>query len=93
MPRSNTFQTTTQADPAGHSTTTPPANAATPPANAPWQFWIVTVIALLAGLWILAKIVPKNLFRKTTPGIRTRATLTVQGKPVSRADKPCSKCH
>lgn len=47
-----------------------------------WQFWAVSAAALIAGLWLFRALLPfKPLKRKR----RTRrATLTVDGKPVSR---------
>lgn len=41
-----------------------------------WQFWIVTIIVLLAGWWILKPIIP----RRKTPGSTTKVKLTVGGR-------------
>lgn len=51
-----------------------------------WQFWVVTLAAILAAGWLLRSVLPipwlrrRRLRRRTT----SRATLTVGGKTISR---------
>lgn len=77
--------------------TPPPAPTALPLADP--QFWIVTLAALGAGLWILWRMIPKSLFAKHRRARGKRATLTVGGKAVDAKTKtkpktkPKTKCH
>lgn len=61
--------------------------------NDTWQFWVVSVVALLAGLWIIWRMVPKKWLSNNKRGTSTRATLTVSGKTISRAKKHPPKCN
>lgn len=42
------------------------------------QFWIVTAIALAAGLWLLRGLLPGRKQRRS----QHRATLTIGGRPI-----------
>lgn len=47
---------------------------------ADWQFWLVTLIALVA-LWLMLRpLLPPRLGGKRGRGKRTRATLTIGGR-------------
>lgn len=70
-----------------------PTGDAQPASNDAWQFWVVSVIALLAGLWIVWHMVPKKWLNRHKQGTSTRATLTVSGKAVSRVNKQSPKCN
>lgn len=50
-----------------------------------WQFWVVTVLAVLALAYLLREVLPARLspFRRRSKGA-VRASLTVGGKPVER---------
>lgn len=51
-----------------------------------WQFWVATLIAILALRHVLKMIFPSGLplSRKRRKGKQTRATLTVDRRPVDR---------
>ncbi len=46
-----------------------------------WQFWVVTVIAMGAGVLVIRPMLPKR-FRRSPKG--TRAQLTVKGRKIER---------
>jgi hypothetical protein len=49
-----------------------------------WQFWIVSLAALIAVLYLLRGVLPRKLspFRRRGAGVKT--SLTVAGKSVER---------
>jgi hypothetical protein len=47
-----------------------------------WQFWVVTLAAILAGAWLLRGVIP-GLKKKRPPGKRT--TLTIGGKAAGKS--------
>jgi hypothetical protein len=51
-----------------------------------WQFWVATVIALVALRHVLKMLFPSGLpfMKRRKPGKGTRATLTVERKPVDQ---------
>lgn len=52
-----------------------------------WQFWAVTLIALGAAGLVVWRLVGRR-WRRRRPKVRTmRATLTIDGEPVSRRPK------
>ena len=52
-----------------------------------WQFWVVTLVALIALLWILRGIIPwRRLVGKPAKSRGRKTTLTVGGKPVNKSD-------
>lgn len=59
-----------------------------------WQFWVVTVVALLAAAWIVRRMLPKRLLGGARRGAAKRATLTIGGRAVDAA-RPSGKsdCH
>ncbi|HLO39957.1 MAG TPA: hypothetical protein VK176_02970 [Phycisphaerales bacterium] len=52
-----------------------------------WQFWVATVIAILALRHVLKMLFPSGLplMKKRAGGKGTRTTLTVDRKPVDRS--------
>lgn len=61
--------------------TTPATNRAFPVDD--WQFWIVTTAAIIAAAFVLWRVFGGRLRRRAGRRTRTRATLTIDGKPVS----------
>ncbi|MBN8598208.1 MAG: hypothetical protein J0L78_11095 [Planctomycetes bacterium] len=50
-----------------------------------WQFWVATVIALLALWLVLRNLLPPGWIPFTKPkGKQTKASITIRGKPVDR---------
>lgn len=50
-----------------------------------WQFWVVTVLALVAVLWLLRNVLPiRRLLGRRKPSAKRRATLTIGGKSVGK---------
>ncbi|MEO0716149.1 MAG: hypothetical protein AAFY58_04065 [Planctomycetota bacterium] len=47
-----------------------------------WQFWVATILALGALVYLLRKVVPVVLPKRKKQ--RSRATLTVEGRAVDR---------
>ncbi|MBX3383071.1 MAG: hypothetical protein KF864_06135 [Phycisphaeraceae bacterium] len=50
-----------------------------------WQFWVVTLIALIAGLLIVRATLPERLRPFRRRGRGKSATLTIKGKARGRA--------
>ena len=50
-----------------------------------WQFWVVTVIAVIALLWLGRSVMRVALPRKKRRGVAKRTTLTMGGKAVRRS--------
>lgn len=50
-----------------------------------WQFWVVTLVALLAALWLLRAVLPIPWLQRRRRARRGqhRATLTVGGRAVA----------
>jgi len=50
-----------------------------------WQFWVATLFALLAGLWLTRKVVPWRRILRRPPRPRgRRATLTLDGVAIEK---------
>ncbi len=56
-----------------------------------WQFWVATLLALGALVYLLRKIVPVVLPKRKKR--RSRATLTVEGRAVGRPAGMSPKRH
>jgi len=54
-----------------------------------WQFWLASAVAALAVLWLVRAPLRRLLRRKPKPA-RSRAALTVGGKPL-QTDQPSAK--
>ncbi len=52
-----------------------------------WQFWVVTLAAFVAAVWLLAKVLPWRRVLGKPKRKGTRATLTVGGKAVGKDDR------
>ncbi|MFO0860860.1 MAG: hypothetical protein U0570_09915 [Phycisphaerales bacterium] len=51
-----------------------------------WQFWVATVIAILALWLVLRNILPPGLLPFTRPRKKeTKASITISGKPLDRS--------
>lgn len=53
-----------------------------------WQFWIATLLSLLALIWLVRGAIPWRVFGRKKG---SRATLTIEGKPTSSKSK--RSCH
>lgn len=56
-----------------------------------WQFWVATLLALGALVYLLRKVVPVVLPKRKKR--RSRATLTVEGRAVGRPAGRSQKQH
>lgn len=50
-----------------------------------WQFWVVTLLALLAAAWLIRGLARFLLHSRKGKAAPKRATLTIDGRPAARA--------